>query len=207
MSPGTQLVFIVDDDEAVRDSMSMLLDTINLAHRCFSSATEFLDFYDGSQRGCLVLDIRMPGMNGLELQKELNRREILLPIIFMTGHGDIPMAVEAMRNGALDFMRKPIREQDLLDRIQQALAYEAGERNNRATTDKLKNLIDTLTPKEHEVFKRVADGQANKVIALDLGVSERTVEVHRAHVMQKLSIRSLAELVRINLLTSGELID
>ena len=207
MSSGTQLVFIVDDDEAVRDSMSMLLDTINLAHRCFSSATEFLDFYDGSQRGCLVLDIRMPGMNGLELQKELNRREILLPIIFMTGHGDIPMAVEAMRNGALDFMRKPIREQDLLDRIQQALAYEAGERNNRATTDKLKNLIDTLTPKEHEVFKRVADGQANKVIALDLGVSERTVEVHRAHVMQKLSIRSLAELVRINLLTSGELID
>ena len=207
MSPGTQLVFIVDDDDAVRDSMSMLLDTINLAHRCFSSATEFLDFYDGSQRGCLVLDIRMPGMNGLELQKELNRREILLPIIFMTGHGDIPMAVEAMRNGALDFMRKPIREQDLLDRIQQALAYEAGERNNRATTDKLKNLIDTLTPKEHEVFKRVADGQANKVIALDLGVSERTVEVHRAHVMQKLSIRSLAELVRINLLTSGELID
>lgn len=207
MNSETQRVFIVDDDEAVRDSMSMLLDTINLAHRGFCSATEFLDFHDGSQRGCLVLDIRMPGMNGLELQKELNRREILLPIIFMTGHGDIPMAVDAMRNGALDFMRKPIREQDLLDRIQQALAYEAGERISRATTDNLKKLIDTLTPKEHEVFKRVADGQANKVIALDLGVSERTVEVHRAHVMQKLSVRSLAELVRINLLTSGALID
>ncbi|ASJ76570.1 response regulator transcription factor [Granulosicoccus antarcticus] len=205
MNTSTQLVFIVDDDEAVRDSMSMLLDTIDIAHQCFGSAAEFLDFYDGSQRGCLVLDIRMPGMNGLELQKELNRREALLPIIFITGHGDIPMAVDAMRNGALDFMRKPIREQDLLDRIQQALSYEAGERSNRATSENLKNLIATLTLKEHEVFKRVADGQANKVIALELGVSERTVEVHRAHVMQKLCVRSLADLVRINLLSSGQL--
>ena len=205
MNKDTQLVFIVEDDEAVRDSMSMLLDTINIAHHCFSSAAEFLKFHDGSQRGCLVLDIRMPGMNGLELQKELNRRDVLLPIIFVTGHGDIQMAVDAMRNGALDFMRKPIREQDLLDRIQQALAYEAGERSNRATTDRLNSLIAKLTLKEHEIFKRVAEGQANKVIALELGVSERTVEVHRAHVMQKLSVRSLADLVRINLLTSGEL--
>lgn len=207
MNTSTQRVFIVDDDEAVRDSMSMLLDTIDIAHQCFGSAAEFLDFYDGSQRGCLVLDIRMPGMNGLELQKELNRREALLPIIFITGHGDIPMAVDAMRNGALDFMRKPVREQDLLDRIQQALSYEAGERSHRATSENLKNLIATLTLKEHEVFKRVAEGQANKVIALDLGVSERTVEVHRAHVMQKLCVRSLADLVRINLLTNGELAD
>ena len=119
MTKTEQQVFIIDDDEAVRDSMSMLLDTVDVSHLCFASAVEFLEFYDGTQHGCLVLDIRMPGMSGLELQERLKEREIILPIIFITGHGDIPMAVEAMRKGALDFMRKPIREQDLLDRIQE----------------------------------------------------------------------------------------
>lgn len=199
MSRGTQQVYIVDDDEAIRDSMSMLLETIDLPHQCFSSAAEFLLLYDGTQRGCLVLDIRMPVMNGLELQQKLNELECLLPIIFITGHGDIPMAVEAMRAGALDFMRKPVREQDLLDRIQQALDHESGKFDLHEQMAGIKSLITTLTPKEHEIFDRVAEGQANKVIAIELGVSERTVEVHRAQVMKKLGVRTLADLVRLKL--------
>ncbi len=196
MNMTGQQVFIVDDDEAVRDSMSMLLDTIDLPHRCFATAGEFLDFYDGTQRGCLVLDIRMPGMSGLELQQRLNNANAVLPIIFITGHGDIPMAVEAMRQGALDFMRKPFREQDLLDRIRQALDHEAGTRDVLLDRAKIRERIATLTAREREVFERVAKGQANKFIASDLGISERTVEVHRAQVMKKLEVRTLAQLVK-----------
>lgn len=192
-------VHIIDDDEAIRDSMSMLLETIDLPHHCYCSAAEFLDIYDGTQRGCLVLDIRMPVMNGLELQKRLNEVDCLLPIIFMTGHGDIPMAVEAMRAGALDFMRKPVREQDLLDRIQRALDHESGKFDLHEKMAGIKTRIETLTPKEHEIFDRVAEGQANKVIAVELGVSERTVEVHRAQVMKKLGVRTLADLVRLKI--------
>ncbi len=194
-----QQVYIIDDDEAVRDSMSMLLETVDLPHQCFSSAVEFFDRYDGTQRGCLVLDIRMPGMNGLELQKKLKEKEALLPIIFITGHGDVPMAVEAMRNGALDFIRKPIREQDLLDRIQEAMDYEAGIRNIMVDHEQMIKKLATLTTREREVFERVADGSANKVIGLDLGISERTVEVHRSQVMKKLGVRSLAQLVKIKI--------
>jgi len=199
MNSTEQLVFIVDDDEAVRDSMSMLLDTIDLPHRCFATAAEFLDYFDGSQRGCLVLDIRMPGMSGLELQQRLKETRAMLPIIFITGHGDIPMAVEAMRQGALDFMRKPFREQDLLDRIQQALEHEAGARDMLLDRTKILERIATLTAREREVFERVVEGQANKVIAIDLGISERTVEVHRAQVMRKLEVRTLAQLVRVKI--------
>lgn len=176
--------------------MSMLLETIDLPHRCFATAGEFLDYFDGKQRGCLVLDIRMPGMSGLELQQRLNKANAMLPIIFITGHGDIPMAVEAMRQGALDFMRKPFREQDLLDRIQQALDHEAGERDELLSRAKILERIATLTARELEVFERVVGGQANKVIAIDLGISERTVEVHRAQAMKKLEVRTLAQLVR-----------
>lgn len=194
-----QQVFIIDDDEAVRDSMSMLLETIDLPHQCFSSATEFLDGFDGSQRGCLVLDIRMPGMNGLELQQRLKEREAHLPIIFITGHGDVPLAVEAMREGALDFMRKPIREQDLLDRIQEALEYEAGTRRIIFDREQMMKKLSSLTVREREVFEQVAEGHANKVIGLDLGISERTVEVHRSQVMKKLEVSSLAQLVKIKI--------
>lgn len=196
MNTNEPKVFVVDDDEAVRDSMSMLFDTIDLPHQCFASATEFLKFYDGSQRGCLLLDIRMPGMNGLELQQQLNCDEANLPIIFMTGHGDIPMAVDAMRAGALDFMRKPLREQDLLDRIQQALDYEAGTRGHLLDRTRWLDRVASLTAREHEVFERIAEGEANKVVAIDLGISERTVEVHRAQVMKKLNVRTLAQLVK-----------
>lgn len=199
MTRTGQRVFIIDDDEAVRDSMSMLLETVNLTHQCFSSALEFLDSYDGTQQGCLVLDIRMPGMSGLELQDRLKESEALLPIIFITGHGDVPMAVKAMRKGALDFMRKPIREKDLLDRIQEALDYEAGIRNIMVDREQMMKRLATLTTREREVFERVADGHANKVIGLDLGISERTVEVHRSQVMKKLEARSLAQLVKIKI--------
>mgnify|MGYP003959138491 FL=1 len=199
MTKTEQQVFIIDDDEAVRDSMSMLLDTVDLSHLCFASAVEFLEFYDGTQHGCLVLDIRMPGMSGLELQERLKEREIILPIIFITGHGDIPMAVEAMRKGALDFMRKPIREQDLLDRIQDAFKQETGIRKETVKRKKITNLHASLTLREKEIFKLVASGHANKVIGLDLGISERTVEVHRAQVMKKLDAQTLAELVKIKI--------
>lgn len=199
MTNTEQQVFIIDDDEAVRDSMSMLLETIELPHQCFASAIEFLDGFNGSQRGCLVLDIRMPGMNGLELQQQLKERQAHLPIIFITGHGDVPMAVEAMREGARDFMRKPIREQDLLDRIQEALNYEAGIRKDIFDREQVLKRLASLTVRECEVYEQVAEGHPNKVIGLDLGISERTVEVHRSQVMKKLAVSSLAQLVKIKI--------
>jgi len=203
MKPNTQQVFIVDDDEAIRDAMKMLLEVIDLSTRCFSAAAECLAFFDGSQRGCLVLDIRMPGISGLELQTTLSAMNATIPIIFITGHGDIPMAVEAMRKGALDFMRKPIREQDFIDRVQQALTQEKKINSRQVDMAHIRQLIATLTPKEYDIFSFVADGKANKVIALNLGVSERTVEVHRAQVMKKLQVRTLAQLVRMKINSEG----
>ena len=194
-----QIAFIVDDDEAVRDSMSMLLETSDLPHQCFSSASEFFDFYDGSQTGCLILDIRMPGMSGLELQEKLKESQSLLPIIFITGHGDIPMAVEAMRRGALDFMRKPFQEEDLINRIQQAFDCEADSRDERDVKQIMLDQLALLTTREKQVFDLVAEGHANKSIAFKLDISERTVEVHRAQVMKKLEVRTLAQLVRIKI--------
>ena len=199
MNHFEQRVFIIDDDEAVRDSMSMLLETIDLPHECFSSANKFLESYDGSQRGCLVLDIRMPGMNGLELQQRLQERKACLPVIFITGHGDVPMAVEAMRQGALDFMRKPIREQELLDRIQEALKHAADISENNFDREQILKRLSSLTKRERQVFDRVTEGYANKAIGLDLDISERTVEVHRSQVMKKLETRTLADLVKIKI--------
>lgn len=193
------IVVVIDDDEAVRDSLSMLLESVGLQHRQYGTATSFLDDLDSLRHGCLVLDIRMPGMSGLELQVELNRREVLLPIIFITGHGDIGMAVKAMRLGALDFIAKPYHEQELLDRIHEALAYDASKRDRVHDHEQLLARIETLSKREHQVFERVAGGQANKVIAQDLGVSERTVEVHRSEVMKKMGARTLAKLVRMHL--------
>ena len=196
MNAEEPCTYIIDDDEVVRDSAATLLDSVDIPNRAFASAMEFLDFYDGSQRGCLIVDIRMPGMNGLELQQVLKQSGCPLPIIFMTGHGDIPMAVEAMRQGALDFMRKPVREQELLDRVQQALDLETDARHAQISRADLRQRIASLTTREKEIFDRVAGGAANKVIAIDLGISERTVEVHRAQVMKKLEAESLAHLVR-----------
>ena len=190
-------VYIVDDDEAVRDSIGMLLETVDIPYIAYPDAQTFLAEADPNLVNCLVLDIRMPGMSGLELQEKLSSMGVSVPIVFITGHGDIPMAVEAMRKGAVDFLRKPFRDQELLDRIQEALSLDADHRDQAADIESLQARVTELTPREQEVFKRVATGQANKVIAIELGISERTVEIHRSNVMQKTSSRSLADLVRL----------
>jgi len=200
MADSQPTVFIVDDDEPVRDAIGLLLDTVGIAHQSFGSAQAFLNAYDRGRTGCLVLDIRMPGMSGLELQDLLLEDDAPVPIIFITGHGDIPMAVEAMRKGALDFIRKPFRDQELLDRIQEALNADAANRRTSADLDEIRDRVGSLTPREYEVFERVAEGQANKVVAIDLSISERTVEIHRSQVMQKTKARSLADLVRMKIL-------
>jgi two-component system, LuxR family, response regulator FixJ len=190
-------VFVVDDDEAVRGSMKLLLKTLDLPAQAFASAQEFLATFDKRRSGCLVLDIRMPGMSGLELQEELNARGGMLPIIFITGHGDVPMAVEAMQRGAMDFLQKPFRDQDLLDRITKALEKDRAGRELLGNRERIRAHIATLTPREREVMVLVTQGKANKVIAADLDLSQRTVEIHRAHVMEKMGANSLAHLVRM----------
>jgi FixJ family two-component response regulator len=178
----------------------MLLDTVDLRHEAYGSAQEFLAAYSPSRNGCLVLDIRMPSMSGLELQSHLQAINAPIPIVFITGHGDIPMAVEAMKRGALDFIRKPFRDQELLDRIQDALQQDRGKRSTWQNLERIRGNVASLTPREHEVFERVASGQANKVVAIELGISERTVEIHRSQVMQKTRARTLADLVRMKLM-------
>jgi len=194
-----QLVYVIDDDEAVRDSMGMLLESADLPYRCYADADRFFAEHDGNQRGCLVLDIRMPGMTGLELQKRLAAIGSSLPVIFITGHGDVPMAVEAMRQGALDFLRKPVNEVDFLQRIADALDQESGNWQQKIDRAQTRARIESLTEREQEVFQLVAEGMANKAIASELGISERTVEVHRSQVMKKLDVRTLAQLVRLHL--------
>jgi FixJ family two-component response regulator len=190
-------VFIVDDDSGVRSSIRVLMKSVGLPAAAFASAKEFLDAYSPHQAGCLVLDIRMPGMSGLELQEELNERGAVIPVIFITGHGDIPMAVEAMRHGAFDFLQKPFRDQDLIDRIQQALARDKETREALREHGKIRARIASLTPREKEVLDLLTAGKANKSMAQDLGLSQRTVEIHRAHVMEKMDAKSVAQLVRM----------
>lgn len=190
-------VFVIDDDEAVRNSLRLLLKSVGLPVKTFGSAKEFLPTYDASQPGCMVLDIRMPGMSGLELLQQLNLRGATIPVVFITGHGDIPMAVEAMQNGAFDFLQKPFRDQDLIDRVQRALERDAATRTQLKATDKIREHLATLTPREREVLELVTSGKPNKVMAADLGVSQRTIEIHRARVMEKMQARSLAQLVRM----------
>ena len=196
-----QTVYIVDDDEGVRDGFGLLMETVGQSYEVYSSAIEFLEAYHPNMRGCLVLDIRMPRMSGLDLQEKLKEKGSLLPIIFITGHGDIPMAVDAMRRGALDFIRKPFREQNVLDRINEALDLEAGRRKSVGDRQHVLDDMAELSEREREVFDLVAAGEMNKVVAMNLGISERTVEVHRAQVMKKLGVRTLAQLVRIKIET------
>ena len=199
MKPDQPVVHVIDDDEAVRDSISMLFETENIEHVVYASATDFLNAYDDTMCGCLVLDVRMPNMTGLELQEALNKRHSTLPIIFITGHGDIPMAVEAMRRGALDFLRKPFGEDDLLQRVNEALKRATEVRDVRKVMAEVQTHFETLSPREKEVFERIASGQANKFVAAELGISERTVEIHRSQVMRKMGARSLAQLVRMKI--------
>lgn len=192
-------VFVVDDDDAVRSSLRLLLKSVGLPTVTFASAAEFLDAWRADQPGCLVLDVRMPGMSGMELQAELNARGAIIPVVFISGHGDIPMAVEAIQHGAFDFLQKPFRDQELIDRVQKALATDAENRSHLAELDALRERHESLTPREQEVLKLVTQGKANKVMAGDLGVSQRTVEIHRARVMEKMGAKSLAQLVRMML--------
>ena len=200
MSKKGTTIFVVDDDEAIRDSLAVLLKTVDLNATTFSSGDEFLEAYDPGWEGCILLDIRMPGTSGMEVQKRLAESGCSIPVIFITGHGDIPMAVEAMHGGAFDFIQKPFRDQDLLDRIDQALTTSNEQEQQSARKKTVQNQLQTLTPREQEVMQLVVHGSANKVIAMDLGVSQRTVEIHRARVMEKMQARSLAELVRMALL-------
>jgi len=183
MQPATPTVFVVDDDEGVRNSLRFLLRSVGLTTRALGSASEFLEVYKQNQPGCLVLDVRMPGMSGIELQQQLNLRGATIPVIFITGHGDIPMAVEAMQHGAFDFLQKPFRDQDLIDRIQRALERDARNRTALTQHARIRERFESLTP--------------NKVMAAELGVSQRTVEIHRARVMEKSGADSLAQLVRM----------
>ncbi len=193
------MVFIVDDDEAVRNSLRLLVRSVGLTATVFQSAQEFLTSYKPAHPGCLVLDVRMPGMSGIELQHELNLRGAVIPVIFITGHGDIPMAVEAMQQGAFDFLQKPFRDQDLIDRVQRALEKDRANRSELSQRTRILERLESLTPRERDILALVTSGKPNKVMAADLGLSQRTVEIHRAHVMEKMGASSLAQLVRMTL--------
>ncbi len=197
MKERSPVVFIVDDDEAVRGSLRLLLKSVGIAASTYASAVEFLDTYNAAQPGCLILDVRMPGMTGLELQERLNVQGAVIPVIFITGHGDIPMAVEAMQAGAFDFLQKPFRDQQLIDCLQRALKRDAANRAELSERGRIQERVASLTPREREVLLLVAEGKANKVMAAELGVSQRTVEIHRARVMEKMGAASLAQLVRM----------
>jgi two-component system response regulator FixJ len=203
LSDAQPLVFVVDDDEAVRSSLKLLLKSVGLPATLYSSAQEFLAAYDPHLSGCVVLDVRMPGMSGLELQQLLNLKGATIPVIFITGHGDIPMAVEAMQQGAFDFLQKPFRDQDLLDRVQRALEKDRKTRLELGERDRIRDRLESLTPREREVLTLVTRGKPNKVMAAELGVSQRTVEIHRARVMEKMGASSLAQLVRMVLDSGG----
>ena len=197
MSERAPTLFVVDDDAAARTSLRLLLKSLGLNAIAYDSAAAFLADYDPEQPGCLLLDIRMPGMSGLDLQQELNRRGTISPIIFITGHGDVAMAVEAMQHGAFDFLQKPFREQELLDRIQKALARDSAIREQLRGHDAMRARLETLTAREREVLELVAKGGSNKVVGRALGISQRTVEIHRARVMEKMNAESVAQLVHM----------
>jgi two-component system, LuxR family, response regulator FixJ len=197
---GGPTVFVVDDDDAVRDSLGMLLESVGLRCRSYPSAAEFLLAYKPDHAGCLVLDIRMPGMSGIELQERLNEIGAILPVIFITGHGDVPLAVKAMRAGAVDFLQKPYNEQELLDRIHRALQGDGERRRELSERDLIVRRHGKLTPREREVFDLIVQGKPNKVVASDLGVSQRTVEIHRSRVMEKMEATSFAHLMNMAML-------
>lgn len=194
-------VFVVDDDADLRESLGWLIESAGLRVKTFSTAQEFLAGYEPEKPCCLVLDVRMPGLSGLDLQEELARRGMPPPIIIMTGHAKVPMAVRALRGGAIDFLQKPFSDQALLDRVRQAIDLDRRTRQARADHAKFVTLLSHLTPREREVMDLVILGKPNKIIADDLGISPKTVEIHRARVMEKMQAGSVAELVRLALLS------
>ena len=197
MSDDQAHVFIVDDDESVRDAIGMLLDSVDVSYDAYPSADEFLAAYSAAMNGCLVLDIRMPGMSGLELQEHLAAEGVALPVIVVSGYGDVPTAVRVMKQGAVDFIEKPFSDQAMLDRIQASIEHDLETRRAEAERACARSNRDRLTRREAEVMDLVIAGKSNKEIARDLAISPKTVEVHRANVMKKMQADSLADLVRL----------
>jgi len=197
MTSAVPTVFVVDDDAAVRKSLSRLLRSVPFTVMTVGSPQEFLEQYDPSAPGCLILDVAMPGLNGLELQEALAAKGSPPPIIFLTGHGDIPMSVQAMKQGAFDFLTKPVNDEDLIQAVHSALKRDGIARQSRKELDDIQGRLETLTPREREVLTHVVTGQLNKQIAWDLGTVEKTIKVHRARVMEKMKVQSVAELVRL----------
>jgi RNA polymerase sigma factor (sigma-70 family) len=196
MKTKAPTVFIVDDDPSHRDSLQFLLESAGMEARCFSSARDFLDGADPDTPGCILLDVKMPGISGLDLQKQLANRSISLPIIFITGHGTVPMSVRAMKAGALDFLQKPFDEQDLFQAIHHAMERDRQARLERENLKVIRDSIDSLSPREHQVFTLLVSGLLNKQVAHKLGITERTIKAHRQRVMEKMQADSLADLVR-----------
>ncbi len=194
---SASIVFVVDDDAGVRKSLRWLVESVGLSVETYASAREFLDTFDPDRPGCLVVDVRMPGMSGPDLQEALLSRGATLPIIFITGYGDVPTAVRSLKNGAADFIEKPFSNQLLLDRIQQAIETDLRERQELAASADVAARAARLTQREREVMNLVAAGKPSKVIAIELGVSEKTVEFHRSNIMNKLGVRSMANLLRL----------
>jgi two-component system, LuxR family, response regulator FixJ len=193
-------VFVVDDDAAVRKSLRWLIESVSLQVETFGTAQEFLEASDPKRPGCLVVDVRLPGLSGLELQDQLAVRAIRLPTIVITGHGDVPMAVRAFKAGAIDFIEKPFSDQQLLDRIQQAIRQDAEARSQRVRREEVAARVARLTPRERDVLERVVAGKSNKVMASELKVSAKTIETVRARLMRKMAADSVAELVRMTVL-------
>lgn len=198
MKMPESVVYVVDDDDAVRGVLGWLMESVNLPVEEFASADAFLAEYECTSAGCLLLDIRMPGMSGLELQRRISRDCDDLPIIIITGHADVPMAIEAMKNGAFDFIEKPFNNQVLVDLVQKAIQKSLGKAKKRALKETHEQRLSALTPRERQVLEQIVNGETNKVAARNLGISQKTVEAHRARVLKKLSVRSLADLVRIS---------
>ncbi|HET9713402.1 MAG TPA: response regulator transcription factor [Pyrinomonadaceae bacterium] len=194
----SQVVFVIDDDASMRDAVSRLLNAVGLTVQTFASAREFLAGRLPDVPGCAVLDVRLPGLSGLDLQREMVERGIHIPVIFITGHGDIPMSVQAMKAGAVEFLTKPFRDQDLLDAVRSGIQLDRQGRKERAELAELRDGHRQLTPREREVMSLVVAGLLNKQIALRLGTSEKTIKIHRSHVMQKMRADSLADLVRMS---------
>ena len=194
--PNTGVVFVVDDDADVRDSICSLLDAVGLHAEAHGSARSFLDAYRAERHGCLIADVRMPDMDGIALQEELMKRGASLPVIVITGHADVPLAVRAMKAGAMDFIEKPFDDELLVASVKRALARAFNTREHASAVQKAAGLIAHLSARERQVLDLLVAGKSNKVIAYDLDISPRTVEIHRAHVMEKMEARSLSDLVR-----------
>jgi len=204
MDTNTPVVYIVDDDDAVRTSLAWLLGSVNIRTECFDGPEAFLKAYDANSQSCLILDVRMPEISGFQLQERLKEIGADIPVIFVSGHGDIPMSVRALRNGAVDFLEKPYNSQQMLERIQVTLKSVAGNRQARDRRQHLQGKLKTLTMREREILEKVILGASSKIIARDLHISIKTVDVHRASIKDKLGCQSTASLVRDVLLDLGQ---